>query len=89
MGLEEDKKTVAGCIDCKYRHPRKRTCMLGRDPVKCASPRVRRGDEELFERIVGLSDEQVREQRKRFAEDRRKDEQTKPRLGVSRDSDWA
>lgn len=86
--MGDEVRSVAGCVDCKYRHPMTRICLLGRDPLKCATPRARRGDEELYDRILELTPEQLTEQRRRLADHRHEEERSKARLGILRNSDW-
>ncbi len=86
--MGDDLKSIAGCVDCKFCHPLKRTCMLGRDPLKCTTPRARRGDEQLYGRILELTPEQLAEQRRRLADKNHAERVARARMGILRDSDW-
>ncbi len=79
---------MANCEGCKFRNPLLRKCLLGRAPENCVSREARRGDEEFFDRILILSPSELAEQRRRAAEQRKRELESKSRLGVIRDSDW-
>jgi len=65
-----------------------RKCLLGRAPDNCVSREARRGDEEFFDRVLSLTPEQLMEQRRRTAEQRKREQASKSKLGILRNSDW-
>lgn len=79
---------MGDCNECKHRHPLKRNCLLGRVPENCASPQGRRGDAQLFDRILSLSPEELTEQRRQEKARRETEQRSKGKLGISRNSDW-
>ncbi len=48
------------CEGCKYLSTSKTFCLLGRLPRNCHSQKVRRGDEELIERLRKLAPKELK-----------------------------
>jgi hypothetical protein len=53
------------CTECKWWNTLDRNCLLGRDATQCGGRPVRRGDEELADRILQLQDDQREDFRRR------------------------
>ncbi len=54
------------CSDCKWYVSSSSSCLLGRDIGKCTMAPARRGDDDLFGRMMELSDEEFSEIRDYF-----------------------
>lgn len=62
--------------------------MLGRAPSRCDGPQARRGDDQLYKRVLTLTPDQLAEQRRRAREIRESVRRTRESLGIHRKSDW-
>lgn len=58
------------CKECKWYVSSSTNCLLGRDADKCTMAPARRGDDELFHRMMGLSEEEFAEIRDFFRRNR-------------------
>lgn len=57
---------MAECKDCKWNVGSSDGCLLGRDADKCTMAPARRGDDDLFDRMMQLSDQEFAEVRDYF-----------------------
>ncbi|RJQ55813.1 MAG: hypothetical protein C4521_01640 [Actinobacteria bacterium] len=62
----EKGRTMAQCNDCKWFVSPSGSCLLGRNPESCTMAPARRGDDDLFERLMQLSDQEFSEVRSYF-----------------------
>lgn len=57
---------MADCGKCKWYVNAGEECLLGRDIEKCTKAPARRGDDDLFDRMMELSDKEFSEVKSYF-----------------------
>ena len=61
---------MGNCKDCKWYVGSSDNCLLGRDADKCTMAPARRGDDDLFSRMMELSEDEFSEIRDYFRRSR-------------------